>query len=102
MLRDGFQHQQPERNAEQGREHKPSCAAQMNMTPVLYHHNEGYGDRSQYGHRSGDFDRYGQREQRDGHERLAESERGANDSGEEQHRRHLYGDHFRLGGFSVR
>ena len=51
----GFEQPQSDGNSGECGEDQPGRAAEMDMTPVLHHRDEGNGDGSQDGYRRGDF-----------------------------------------------
>ena len=81
----GFQEQQPEGNSEQSGKHQPARATQVDVAPILNHNDNRHGDGYQHGQWRGHLDRQGQRQKRYGHQRFAESERGANEGGKKEH-----------------
>lgn len=70
------QKQRPKRDAGKSWQKQPQTAAQMDVAPVLKENDGCDGDGQQHSERRGDVDRDEEREQWDGHKRLAEAEGG--------------------------
>jgi len=91
------QQQQAERNAGRAREHQPHGDRHLHVSPVLGDDNRGDGNRNHHRNRRGGLDGQGERQERDGNQRLAKAECRAHERRAEQDgddvQRQRTGDH---------
>ena len=89
------QQEHAQRNSRKGREDQSAGAPELDPPPILNHDDARHDDRHQDRQRRRDRHGRSQRQERHGHERLAESERRADERGDEDDGHDVQGDRSR-------